>query len=299
MRATSQITADDFGRASRSAIKEQSFAAAGSSAPRTIPRRYRYLQGKTCHGENARAVNREIVPPESRSNSHLPWTIRCASGLVLKGTAGDPLISRWGQNVPGSPGTRLPGGNNDGLSARPPCAIVLCCGMIQAESGRQTAIRARRIEGPGLDALPTRINHVRGPLLHFNLHSLGTEREGETFRRPITRRQGFSCRRCVSLLLKNTPNLPLGDSIFAISPTPRKETNPLPPPAGLHHAIARSWPTIHADNDGLRAAKPFLDGKRDDREENRRHRHRWRLCIGMINASPLRRRAPRAATLTS
>ncbi|KYQ48191.1 hypothetical protein ALC60_12745 [Trachymyrmex zeteki] len=106
--------------------------------------------------------------------------------LVLKGTAGDPLISRRGQNVPGSPGTRLPGGNNDGLSARPPCAIVLCCGMIQAESGRQTAIRER--PGPML-YLRASITSP-GPLLHFNLHSLGTERKGEMFRHLITRDEG-------------------------------------------------------------------------------------------------------------
>lgn len=100
---------------------------------------------KTCHGESA-AVNREPSRRKvGRTVIFLGRSVRVR--LVLKGTAGDPLISRWGQNVPGSPGTRLPGGNNDGLSARPPCAIVLCCGMIRAESGRQTATRARRIEG--------------------------------------------------------------------------------------------------------------------------------------------------------
>ncbi|KYM85675.1 hypothetical protein ALC53_04456 [Atta colombica] len=82
---------------------------------------------------------------------------------------------------------RLPGGNNDGLSARPPCAIVLCCGMIEAESGRQTAIRER--PGPML-YLRASITSS-GPLLYFNLHSLGTQRKGETtFRQLIIRDEG-------------------------------------------------------------------------------------------------------------
>lgn len=77
--------------------------------------------------------------------------------------------------------------------------------------------------------------------------------------------------------LKNTPNLPLGDSIFAISPTPRKKTNPSqPPPAGLHHAIARSWPTIHADNDGLRAAKPSSTERESVHVQRKKERKKGR-----------------------
>jgi len=135
-----------FRRAS-SAIKEQS---RGSRIERTENNSaaVSISASKTCHGESA-AVNRESSRRKvGRTVIFLRRSLRIR--LVLKGTASDPLISRWGQNVPGSPGTRLPGGNNDGLSARPPYAIVLCCGMIQAESRRQTAIRARRIEGPEL-----------------------------------------------------------------------------------------------------------------------------------------------------
>lgn len=154
----SQITADDFGA-----------GVAGDKG--TIPRQrgrgrtennsaaVSISASKTCHGESA-AVNRRVVSPESRSNSHLPWAIGARPAGTQRDRRRSPYLAMGSERPGQSRTTRLPGGNNDGLSAP---ATVRHCSLLRHDpggiGGTNRDTRARRIEGPGADALPTRINH--------------------------------------------------------------------------------------------------------------------------------------------
>jgi len=110
-------------------------------------------------------VNRN-VSLKSRSNSHLRGAIG-ASDWCSKEPPAALLISRRGQNVPGRPGARLPGRNNDGLSTS---ATVRHCSLLRHDRGGiegtnwATEGRSHRIRE--LDAPPCVEHQFQSP--HFS-----------------------------------------------------------------------------------------------------------------------------------
>lgn len=109
------------------------------AAPRTIPRRCiddLQVRPATACRESKRLAEKSV---EQSSSSDDLGAQRGRRGRL-------PLISRPGQNVPGSPGTRLPDGNNDGLSAP---ATVRHCSLLRHDRSRIEAGRDGRGGGRG------------------------------------------------------------------------------------------------------------------------------------------------------
>jgi len=130
---------------------------------------------KTCR--HAASVNRN-VSLKSRSNSHLRGAIG-ASDWCSKEPPAALLISRRGQNVPGRPGARLPGRNNDGLSTS---ATVRHCSLLRHDrggiEGTNWATEGRSHRTRELGDAPPCVHHFQSP--HFTVQNrLGGTENGE------------------------------------------------------------------------------------------------------------------------
>lgn len=132
-------------------IKEQFRAAARGSV-------HRYLQVRPA-GEKSPWISKrlrwKVIFLERSANR------RCSKGRRRFALSRDGVRNDPGQSRALPDRGEGEGLNNDGLSARPLCAIVPCCGMIQAESRGQTRDSNRAADRAPSPAPSARINHVR------------------------------------------------------------------------------------------------------------------------------------------